>query len=84
MAQQRTVRREVETETQTDEVAPVAETTEQTVTRKTERKEVVEAVPATTVAPARRSTNVNVSSSETAGGNVSVNTPDGTQVNVNG
>jgi hypothetical protein len=84
MAQERTVRREVHQET------VEAPQTTQEVTRETRSVQTEQVAPA---APAGGVTNVNVSHPTPAvteegavvstGGNVSINTPDGTQVNVN-
>lgn len=96
MAEERTVRREVH-ERQTTVDGGVVDTVEAVETvavvpgaparevRRvtTEVVETVDQAPAP-VAPASGSTNVNVSKQASPTGNVSINTPDGTQVNING
>ena len=93
MAQERVVRREV-----TEQAAPkqvVEETVteaaprrvvEETVTEAAPRQVVEETVTETTqtrtAAPATGVTNVNVAADDTPSGNVSINTPGGTQVNI--
>lgn len=75
MSEERVVRREEQVEEETT-VAPAEQVTRETHT--TETREVAPAAP--------RVTNVNATTTSTtdpASGNVSINTPDGTQVNIN-
>ena len=94
MAEERVVRREVHEQTVDGGAAATTAATSGQVTRETHTVQQTEqTVPATTVAPGGV-TNVNVTKPAPAvteegavvgtGGNVSINTPDGTQVNVNG
>ena len=76
MAQERVVRREVHEETVADgsSASPTKQVVKETVTESAETRQ---------PAPASGVTNVNVNPADASGGNVSINTPDGTQVNVN-
>ena len=83
MSNERVVRREVEHTTTQHTVKPaetIVEPDEKVVEKRVETTETVQAQPAQP-----KSTNVNVNSNPdpAAGGQVSVNTPDGTQVNIN-
>jgi len=82
MSNERVVRREV-TETTQHTVKPadtIVQPSEKVVEKRVETTETVQAQPAPP-----KNTNVNVSANPdpAAGGQVSINTPDGTQVNVN-
>jgi hypothetical protein len=87
MAEERTVHREVRAQA-VDDVAP--ERVEQE-TETTETRQVAQVVPVAPAPAAAGSTNVNVTpdattagdATATSGGSVSINTPGGTQVNVN-
>ena len=78
MSSERTVRREV-TEHTVKPAETIVEPAEHTVEKRV--TETTETVPAQPAQP--KNVNVNVNPDPASGGQVSINTPDGTQVNVN-
>ena len=81
MSNERVVRREVEHTTHTVKPAEtVVEPTEKVVEKHVETTETVQAEPAQ---PKNVNLNVNANPDPAAGGQVNINTPDGTQVNIN-
>ena len=77
MASERVVRREVTQET----VQPTETVVEETVTETTQTVQPV--VPVVPAQPANANVNVNANPDPAAGGQVNIQTPDGTQVNIN-
>lgn len=75
MAQERVVRREVHEETVADgsSTTPAKQVVKETVTESSETRQ---------PAPASGVTNVNVNPADVSERSVSINTPDGTQVNI--
>jgi hypothetical protein len=85
MSQERVVHHEERVETTGETVVPADQVVEETHT--TKKRQVVPAAPAAPAAAGPRVTNVNATTTsavDPASGNVSINTPDGTQVNING
>jgi len=81
MSSERVVRREVEhTEHTVKPAETVIEPTEKVVEKHVETTETVQAQPAQ---PKNVNLNVSANSDPAAGGQVNINTPDGTQVNIN-
>ena len=81
MSSERVVRREVEhTEQTVESPQTVIQPTEKVVEKHVETTETVQAQPAD---PKNVNLNVNANSDPTRGEQVNINTPDGTQVNIN-
>ena len=86
MPSKRTVRHETHTEHTEQVIKPadtVVEPTEHVVEKHVETTETVHPTQPAQPTPKNVNLNVNTNPDPTAGGQVSINTPDGTQVNVN-